>query len=83
MTSSNTRCRNLEGYSNTRHYNVEECISTRLHNPEDYSNTRCHDVEELNLCKTGYVKMDLGRAVKKFPEMWYSTVIIGHMATLT
>jgi len=26
---------------------------------------------------------DLQGAVRKFPELWYSTVMVGHMTTLT
>jgi len=29
------------------------------------------------------VTVDIRGAVKKFPELWYSTVMVGHMTTIT
>ena len=33
--------------------------------------------------KDRVIAVKIRRAVKKFPEMWYSTVMFGHMTTLT
>jgi len=38
---------------------------------------------QLQEFKAVYTKSSIPRAVKKFLEMWYSTVIVGHMTTLT
>jgi len=34
------------------------------------------------VCVCVYIYIYIG-AVKKFPELWYSTVMVGHMTTLT
>ena len=42
-----------------------------------------HHIVPVGFVVQGTVLFDIRGAVKKFPEMWYSTVIVGHMTTLT